>query len=285
MRRSPEASLAGQDPRQIAPALRDQVRRARAALHQLPAGHPLQRRRRGASVSPAGRARNRLANGIRASRFTSTSRSAARRCLFCGCHTFITRDGAVAERYVDALRRARWRLAAARVSRPADGAAGRAGRRHAELPCPRQQPRPAARLAWRSSWRHRPGGRALGEIDPRTRRRRSKLDAFLAHGFNRFSLGVQDLEPRRCSRRVRGGQDLMQVEEVVGPPAAARLRGHQLRSRSTGCRARPADGAAPPRSRCSPLRPSRIALYSYAHVPWIRRTRRRWSGAGCPTRT
>ena len=104
------------------------------------------------------------------------------------------------------------------------------------------------------------------EIDPRTATK-EKLDAFLEEGFNRFSLGVQDFSPDVVSV-VRRGQDLMQIEEVTG----------YLRDK--GCQAinfdliyglphQSIESAQGTARQVIALKPSRIATYSYAHVPWI----------------
>jgi oxygen-independent coproporphyrinogen-3 oxidase len=129
---------------------------------------------------------------------------------------------------------------------------------------PEQMERLLKALAAR--WALAPGAERSAEIDPRTTTAET-LDTLLRFGFNRFSLGIQDFAPQ-VLERVRRGQGLMQVEEVVG-----HLRGH-------GCRAINFDliYGLPGQNRTSAeatadqviaLRPSRIALYSYAHVPWI----------------
>jgi oxygen-independent coproporphyrinogen-3 oxidase len=115
-------------------------------------------------------------------------------------------------------------------------------------------------------WSISPEAELSVEIDPRTSTP-AKLDLLLSHRFNRFSLGVQDLEESVISH-FRRGQDLMQIEEV-----ASSLR-------SQGCSAlnfdliyglpgQTLETAARTAEKVIRLGPSRIALYAYAHVPWI----------------
>ncbi len=185
------------------------------------------------------------------------------RCAFCGCHSVVPGDRDVVERYVDALAR-EMTLASRQVSprRPVVQVALGGGTPN--FPAEKQIDR--LLLAVERTWHVSSAAERSVEIDPRTANP-GKLDVFLRHGFNRFSLGVQDFDPG-VLREVRRGQDLMQVQDVVS----------HLRSR--GCAAINFDliyglpgqdlaSAAATARQVVRLEPSRIALYSYAHVPWI----------------
>lgn len=185
------------------------------------------------------------------------------RCLFCGCHSVVTRDRRTTDRYVEALVR-EMGLVAQRVSpeRPVMQVALGGG-----TPNFLDEEQIDMLLsAMERIWTVSGDAERSVEIDPRTATP-GKLDAFLRHGFNRFSLGVQDFDPR-VLRLVRRGQELMEVEEVVthlhGRGCAAvnfdliyGLPGQSIASVTETAR------------QVARLRPSRIALYSYAHVPWI----------------
>ncbi len=198
------------------------------------------------------------------------------RCLFCGCHSVVARDRGTTDLYVDALLR-EMELAALRVSatRPVMQGALGGGTPNCLEEAQIERLLSGMERIWTVS-----GAAELSvEIDPRTATH-GKLDAFLRHGFQRFSLGVQDLDPR-VLRLVRRGQEMMDVEEVVT----------HLRAR--GCSAINFDliyglpgqsiGSVTETARqVTRLRPSRIALYSYAHVPWIQPQQRALERHGLP---
>ncbi len=198
------------------------------------------------------------------------------RCLFCGCFTTIGAPDDIQSRYIDTLLE-EVRLAAGEVgrSRPVQQVALGGGTPNA----------PAAPVIDRllgglgRAFAFAPGAELSVEVDPRSVTE-EKLEVFLSHGFNRFSLGVQDLaEP--VIRRVRPGADRMKVSQVVDylrqrGCAAINfdliygLPGQDLETARTTAR----DVVA--------LRPSRIALYSYAHVPWVHRNQLALERLGLP---
>jgi oxygen-independent coproporphyrinogen-3 oxidase len=198
------------------------------------------------------------------------------RCVFCGCHSVVPSGGDTVERYVGALGE-EMKLASLRVSprRPVVQVALGGGTPNFLTEDQTDRLLCAVERGWAVS----PGAERSVEIDPRTATP-GKLDVFLRHGFNRFSLGVQDFDPGVLSA-VRRGQDLMQVEEVVA----------HLRSR--GCSAINFDliyglpgqdltSAAATARQVIRLGPSRIALYSYAHVPWIQPRQKSLEKRGLP---
>lgn len=185
------------------------------------------------------------------------------RCLFCGCHTYVGREPAVLDGYVSAMTREM--EITARIIDPArpvrQVAMGGGTPNHL-------QPSQAAELlgAMRRTWRVEAGAELSVEIDPRTSTP-AILDVLLDHGFNRFSLGVQDFSPRVLAA-VQRNQGLMEVEGVV----------EHLRRRGCGAinfdliYGLPGQGmesAAATARQTLAFGPSRVALYSYAHVPWI----------------
>ncbi len=104
------------------------------------------------------------------------------------------------------------------------------------------------------------------EIDPRTIDT-DYLDLLLELGFNRFSFGVQDLDPTVQSNVMR----------VLSPEHLAGLVHHLKRS---GCSAINLDlmyglpGQTPESymktvKQVAELQPSRVAVFGYAHVPWM----------------
>lgn len=198
------------------------------------------------------------------------------RCAFCGCHSVVTPDLGTVERYLRALVR-EMELASQRIGRmrPVRQVALGGG-------TPNSLSEDQTDLLLSSlerTWRVEAGAERSVEIDPRTATP-GKLDVFLAHGFNRFSLGVQDFSPDVLAV-IRRGQDLMRVEEVVS----------HLRSR--GCQSINFDliyglpgqdlaSAAQSAEQVVRLRPGRVALYSYAHVPWLQPNQKLLERLGLP---
>ena len=116
----------------------------------------------------------------------------------------------------------------------------------------------------RRSFALAPGGEQSIEIDPRT------VDAYrLEHlaklGFNRISFGVQDFEPevQKAVHRIQPAERVFQLM------AAARLIGFESINVDLiyGLPRQTAETFDRTLARIAQLRPDRIALYAYAHLP------------------
>ena len=118
------------------------------------------------------------------------------------------------------------------------------------------------------------------EVEPRSASA-DKLDAFLNNGFTRFSLGVQDLEPDVLDLVCRN-QVVAEVHEVV---RHVRSRGVQQINFDLiyGLPGQTLETAATTLEGVKQLRPTRIALYSYAHVPWMMKHQRVLEDRGLPS--
>ncbi|PKO24886.1 MAG: oxygen-independent coproporphyrinogen III oxidase [Betaproteobacteria bacterium HGW-Betaproteobacteria-8] len=125
-----------------------------------------------------------------------------------------------------------------------------------------------------------PGGEYSIEIDPRT-----VTEKRLAHlaeiGFNRLSFGVQDfdLEVQKAVHRVQPAE---QVFELV---AAARKLGFESVNIDLiyGLPMQTAESFQRTLEQVASLRPDRIALYAYAHLPERFKPQRRINEAELPT--
>jgi oxygen-independent coproporphyrinogen-3 oxidase len=186
------------------------------------------------------------------------------RCLFCGCHTYACADQTALATYVDALI-AEIELVSHMVSPGRRlGQVALGGGTPTSLPIEQ-----LARLldAVEGQWRAESGAECSAEIDARTVTM-EQLDFLLSRGFSRFSLGVQDLSPA-VLRSVGRPQTGRQVREIVG-----HLRGRGCDQINFdliyGLPGQDLDTAAETAQQVVELRPSRVALYSYAHVPWLR---------------
>jgi oxygen-independent coproporphyrinogen-3 oxidase len=109
-----------------------------------------------------------------------------------------------------------------------------------------------------------PGGEYSIEIDPRTVDAK-RLDTLAELGFNRLSLGVQDFDPavQKAVHRVQP------AEQVFSLVAAARARGFETINVDLiyGLPMQSPDSFDRTLAQVVALKPDRIALYAYAHLP------------------
>ncbi|GAB4397128.1 MAG: oxygen-independent coproporphyrinogen III oxidase [Rhodoferax sp.] len=125
-----------------------------------------------------------------------------------------------------------------------------------------------------------PGGEYSIEIDPRTIDA-GRLDTLAALGFNRLSFGVQDFDPA-VQKAVHRIQPAQQVFDLV---AAARERGFESINIDLiyGLPEQTPESFARTLTQVCELRPDRIALYAYAHLPERFKPQRRISSVEIPT--
>ena len=132
----------------------------------------------------------------------------------------------------------------------------------------------------RSAFRLLPGAELSIEVDPRTASR-ERLRNLREMGFNRVSFGVQDFDPD-VQAAVHRIQPCEQVHELVAESRALRFDSINAdliyglpKQTPTSFRRTIAEVAA--------LRPSRIALYAYAHLPQRFKPQRRIDGDALPS--
>jgi len=117
------------------------------------------------------------------------------------------------------------------------------------------------------------------EMDPRTVEE-DHLIAYAATGVTRASLGVQDFDDRvqRATNRVQPFSLTARLVE--------RLRKHGIDAISLdlmyGLPHQTAASVAATAARAASLRPGRIALFGYAHVPWMKRHQKMIDEAALP---
>ncbi len=191
------------------------------------------------------------------------------RCLFCGCHTIISPRKDVAAPYLDLLQR-EIELLAARLP----------NRRHfAQLHLGGGTPTYFTPAQLDGLLRHLlrhftplPGAEMAVEADPRVTTP-DHLDTLAALGFNRISFGVQDLDPD-VQAAINRIQPLEQVAQLV---QHARTRGYRginvdliygLPLQTPASFERTIDAMVA-------LQPDRVAVYSFAFVPWVRGNQKR----------
>ena len=125
-----------------------------------------------------------------------------------------------------------------------------------------------------------PGGEYSIEIDPRTIDA-SRLDVLAELGFNRLSFGVQDFDPavQKAVHRVQP------AEQVFALVDAARQRGFESVNVDLiyGLPEQTPESVDRTMAQIGQLRPDRIALYAYAHLPERFKPQRRISSVEIPT--
>ena len=116
----------------------------------------------------------------------------------------------------------------------------------------------------RRNFQFAPGGEYSVEIDPRTVTR-ERLAALAQQGFNRLSFGVQDFEPavQKAVHRIQP------AEQVFDLTAAARELGFESVNADLiyGLPMQTPETFERTLEQITKLRPDRIALYAYAHLP------------------
>jgi len=132
----------------------------------------------------------------------------------------------------------------------------------------------------RRSFTLAPAGEYSIEIDPRTIDHK-RLDALADMGFNRLSFGVQDFEPA-VQKAVHRIQPAEQVFDLV---QAARDRGFESINVDLiyGLPEQTPESVDRTMAQVSALKPDRIALYAYAHLPERFKPQRRISSTEIPT--
>ena len=117
------------------------------------------------------------------------------------------------------------------------------------------------------------------EVDPRVTTG-EQLEVLARHGFRRISLGVQDFDPR-VQAIVNRVQSEQQVREVT---QAARALGYDSVNFDLiyGLPLQTLAGVDATMDAVCRMRPDRIALYGYAHVPWIKPGQRRFTESDLP---
>jgi oxygen-independent coproporphyrinogen-3 oxidase len=131
----------------------------------------------------------------------------------------------------------------------------------------------------RRSFTLAPGGEYSIEVDPRTIDA-GRLDTLAELGFNRLSFGVQDFDPavQKAVHRVQP------AEQVFSLVQAARERGFDSVNVDLiyGLPQQTPESFARTIQQVNELRPDRIALYAYAHLPERFKPQRRIASAELP---
>jgi oxygen-independent coproporphyrinogen-3 oxidase len=132
----------------------------------------------------------------------------------------------------------------------------------------------------RQSFKVLPGAELSIEVDPRTAWR-ERLRRLAAMGFNRVSFGVQDFDPA-VQQAVHRVQSFEMVSELVNEARALRFESINA-DLIYGLPKQTPESFRRTIAQVAALRPSRIALYAYAHLPQRFKPQRRIDSAELPT--
>jgi len=189
-------------------------------------------------------------------------------CWYCGCTTVITKDHAQGAVYLDFLEKELDRMAALLNPNRKVVQMHLGGGTPTFL-----KPDELRRLGDMIRSRFRVASDVEGgvEIDPR-RLTRDHVAALQEAGFNRASLGVQDFDPK-----VQLAVHRVQSREQTGK-AIEWLRSHRFESINIdliyGLPYQTTETLAQTLDAVQAYRPDRLAVFSYAHVPWIKPAQR-----------
>jgi len=197
-------------------------------------------------------------------------------CYYCACNKVVTRHHERATEYLAALEREMALYASVLGPREAASQLHLGGGTPTFL-----SDDELARLmaALRSAFRFTPDAEMSIEVDPRTATPQ-RLAHLAALGFNRLSFGVQDFDPE-VQKAVHRVQPFEQVAELM---ASARALGYGSLNIDLiyGLPRQTPESFARTIEQVGLLKPDRIALYAYAHLPQRFKPQRRIVGAELP---
>lgn len=186
------------------------------------------------------------------------------RCLFCGCHVIVTRHRNAAIPYLELLQR-EVELVAGRLPHRRGFAQLHLGGGTPTYYTPAELTGFLTHLL--GHFHPLPGAELAVEVDPRVTTA-EHIDALADLGFNRISLGVQDLTPA-VQQAVNRVQSLEQTASLIAHARARGFRGinvdliYGLPLQTPETFERTVDAIVE-------LGVDRAAVYSFAFVPWVR---------------
>jgi oxygen-independent coproporphyrinogen III oxidase len=203
----------------------------------------------------------------------------AERCFFCGCSVIATRKREITDRYLQYLERELALLAGRLGGRRLVQQYHWGGGTPTYLTPGQLEALHAAVL------RHfaiAPRAEAAVEIDPRVTTP-EQIDLLRALGFNRLSLGVQDFTPE-VQAAINRHQDEASTRALFDYARQAGFGSINL-DLVYGLPRQSVESFERTLASVVEMAPERIAVYSYAHVPWLRPNQRRIDSAALPPPT
>lgn len=200
------------------------------------------------------------------------------RCSFCACHVVVTGNQSLADRYLAAVEREATTLAEHLGSRPV------LTQYHWGGGTPTYHDPDALRRLHERIVPHfdiDPDAEVAAEVDPRVTSS-EHLELLADLGFNRLSLGVQDMDGT-VQEMIGRGQTPEQTVDLVEAARGLGFRSVNL-DLIYGLPGQTDATMADTLERVLEIRPERLAVYSFAYVPWMRPHQRRIDEADLPDR-
>ncbi len=201
------------------------------------------------------------------------------RCTYCGCMTIITRKREVAARYLEYLKREIAMVAAELNGRRRVVQYHWGGGTPTYL-SPAQIEELHAHVA--THFDIDPAGESAVEVDPRVTSA-EQLRVLHSLGFNRLSMGVQDFTPE-VQAAIGRRQSAALTRELYDTARAIGFKSINL-DLIYGLPLQTTETFERTLSSVIAMRPDRIAVYSYAHVPWLRPHQKGINTADLPDRS
>ncbi|MBM4062065.1 MAG: oxygen-independent coproporphyrinogen III oxidase [Planctomycetes bacterium] len=186
-------------------------------------------------------------------------------CWYCGCSVVVSRNQRKVDEYVDYV------LREAALVREHLGTARPVLQHHWGGGTPTSLSPPAIRRLFAGLQRlfpFAPGAEVSVEVDPRVTTR-EHLEALVAEGCTRLSMGVQDFDPK-VQRAIHREQPLEVTSRLVEQARALGFTSINV-DLVYGLPHQHVDGFRRTLRLVDTLSPDRIACYSYAHVPWLKK--------------
>lgn len=186
-------------------------------------------------------------------------------CLFCGCNVVISQNTNRYDAYLD-------RLEAEFATVRASGIGERRVRQYhwgggtpTQLDLARLE---RVQAAFEKTFRLDGDAEVAIEVDPRVTTR-EQIAFLAAHGFNRISMGVQDFEPavQAAIHRVQSEEETRAVVDAAREHGIASVNVDLI----YGLPLQTPASFEKTVQRVLDMRPERVALFHYAHVPWLKR--------------
>ena len=199
------------------------------------------------------------------------------RCTFCGCNVVITRHREVEQKYLTYLHR-EIREVSRRLGRRRKVVQYHWGGGTPTYLAPDEMR--ALQQVVTECFDIQPDAESAIEVDPRVTTR-EQIDLLRAMGFNRLSMGVQDFDPE-VQAIINRNQTERQTRELFAYSRDAGFGSINV-DLIYGLPLQRPETFAKTLDAVIELRADRVAVYSYAHVPWLRTQQKGFDPAMLPT--
>ncbi len=186
-------------------------------------------------------------------------------CLFCGCNVVVSRSRPRMDRYLDALEREIESVGASGIGGRAVSQYHWGGGTPTQLSL--EQMQRVQRLV-AQTFHFAPDAEIAIEVDPRVTTR-DQVRWLAETGFNRVSLGVQDFEAD-VQKAIKRVQSEAQTRAVVDAAREFGIGSVNI-DLIYGLPYQTLAGFERTVQRVLDIRPERVALFHYAHVPWMKK--------------